>query len=189
MNLSRLYVPRAAPFQQGDWNGREFVVVQRRWTAAVVCWIIAVLPIVGIITAIIWPSSMYVPERDQFEMLGLVSIAFAMIGLLIVLWKRVWLVTPAENSVSHGSGFTTSAGRRVAAAHGLWLQVHPISVAVRGAMGWAGHAVIIHADEGHGVVIGTTGQLDEAHGIARRVSDMTRIAVRNEPGVALTASV
>lgn len=189
MDLSQISVPRAAPFQQGDWNGREFVVVQRRWTVAVVCWIIAGLPIVGIIAAIIWPNSMYVPERDQFEMLALVSASFAMIGLLVVLWKRVWLVIPAESAISHGSGFTTSAGRRLVAAQGLWLQVHPISVVIRGAMGWAGHAVIVHADEKHGVVIGTADRRDDADGIARRISETTRISVHEVPGVALSATV
>lgn len=186
MRLDVVVVPRAGAFRRGDWNGRELVVVQRRWFPAAVCWLIGGLALGWVGAGKLWPRSEYVPEPDQFGAIVIVGVVFLAVGVAIAVWKRSWVVDPGGGTIAYRAGF---GGVRVCtAAAGLWVQVHPIRVDVRGALGWSGFAAVVHAEEGAGVVV-AAGSAEEARAEAARVGEMMRVRVEGELGAGLRGVV
>ena len=187
MNLSKIVVPRAAPFVLGHWNGRELLIELRRWMPAVVCWILAGVVVLWVAIGVAFPKSDYVPEREQFGAFIAVSIGLTGVGLLLVIWKRWWRVMPSENVIEFGTGFFKGSGRRTRASDHLWIQVHPIEITVRvkGTAVWAGSAVVIHCTEAEGVVVAVERDAAEAAERSVRLGMELGLASAEEPGVPL----
>jgi hypothetical protein len=145
VRLNSPIVPKAGPFRQGNWNGREFVIVQRRLFPAIVCWLIGGLALGWVGAAKIAPRSQYVPEPEQFRLLLLIGGAFLAIGAGIALWTSTWVADPGSKALTFRRGPIPGRAATMTAPDGLWLAVHPLRVAVRGAVGWSGYAATLHA--------------------------------------------
>jgi hypothetical protein len=188
MALSRMTLPRAGEFQSGRWNGRELIIVHRRWFPAAICWVFAAMAFGWVVCGMAFPTSSYVPDKDQFGPILAVAAAFAVIGAVIPLWKRVWRVCPTEGYIENASGFAARSGVRMAASDGLWIQLHPISIVAREPWVWHGQATVVHLDRERGVVVSVQKDADAAVEAIAQLARLTGLSECDEVGELIRAA-
>ena len=183
-------VPRAGPFSQGSWDGREIVVVQRRLMPAVVCVAIGLAVALWVGAGAAFPKSDLVPEEDQFKGLLYIATTAVCLGVLIAMWSSTVTISPRDKSMLFRRGLLSLSTTKVQAFDELVLQVHPIEIQIRSKaanLKWSGYAVALHIEPGVPLLLSTEANEDDAVKRAIKWSEETMIRRQTEAGTQITA--
>lgn len=177
LSLHKSFVPTTGPFRRGSFTNGKIEISERRWLAAIICWMIGVTAIAGMLLSMAFPKGQYALDKDQIAMMPMIAIVFGIVGGIIAMWSRRIEIDVERKEARVSRGFSLLRISKSAVFENVWLEVHPITTLVK-AISWSGFALVLHLGSEEGVVLAAEVSDADARAFAKEWAGRTSIELR-----------
>lgn len=177
LSLNKPFVPTTGPFRRGSLENGKIVISERRWLAAIICWMIGVTAIAGMLLSMAFPKGQYALDKGQIAMMPAIAVVFGIVGAIIAMWSRRIEMDVGRKEVKVSRGFSLLRISKSALFENVWLDVHPITTRIK-TISWSGFAAVLHLGAEEGAVLAAERTDAEARKIAAEWAKRTSIEFR-----------